>query len=233
MEHNKLENVGYQNGIPLKNKKADSRLNTRVRLGLRMDGNGLKLDRWSSQLFDCLDPWPNGFCAFCTPCVSLAHFTARMGYLNCYTMLLLQTLLYGGLYTCLYFFLASTEVITITKERHVEKYPNSTFYAPYYTIDVNSDYLLYAMIPMVCIAWSITYLRVQFRQHLSIPGVLSEDCIYACCCPFCTIAQMAHHAQSYEKHSCSLFPPPTLPGYTLNTNSVNEEPNSNLNQPLL
>jgi Cys-rich protein (TIGR01571 family) len=52
------------------------------------------------------------------------------------------------------------------------------------------------------VAWLIYFyfifkLRIDFRQAFQIPGSPAEDCLTACCCGCCVIAQMLRHVTPY------------------------------------
>ncbi|KDO29823.1 hypothetical protein SPRG_19709 [Saprolegnia parasitica CBS 223.65] len=60
----------------------------------------------------------------------------------------------------------------------------------------------------------IWVIRNNVRRVFQIRGNACEDCLYACCCSCCTIAQMATHTDAYIKGAfCSFSPKNTLPGY--------------------
>lgn len=71
----------------------------------------------------------------------------------------------------------------------------------------------FAGIGYLLLALWIMQTRGKIRERFHINGGTCDDYCAACCCPCCTLAQMATHVKSYKPGSCEFGAPDTLPAY--------------------
>ncbi|OQR99403.1 ankyrin 2,3/unc44 [Thraustotheca clavata] len=163
-----------------------------------VDQNGLIVGKWKSDICGCCnDLIPNCCMVYWCPCVSLAQILHRVGLYTYTNALVVLLVLFGGF-----------ELTAILAK-------NFTVYVcGYYTCAYSFSFwsFISSIFCIGCVA-VVMYARMRIRGMFQIPGNACEDCLCACFCSCCAIAQMATQTDSYTPSQCDFAAKDTLPGY--------------------
>ncbi|EQC30430.1 hypothetical protein SDRG_12004 [Saprolegnia diclina VS20] len=166
-----------------------------------VDMNGLLLGRWKTDIFGCFtDLVPNCLMATCCPCISLAQVLHRLGLYSFSSTLIAFGILYAT-------YLVATMLSSSVHQACVYDGIVVTCTASWNPWPAVSLFLA------VCMRGLLMHTRTRVRGLFQIPGSAIEDCLCACFCSCCMLAQLATHTDAYTAAQCEFGPKDTLPGY--------------------
>ncbi|TMW62054.1 hypothetical protein Poli38472_009547 [Pythium oligandrum] len=168
--------------------------------------DAIKYGEWEVGFFECFhDLVPNCCMAWCLPCVSIAQISSRIG-THRFATALLFTILLNIVMSAIFFVDLFAPVDEEDGYDYDDRKLTQLSTLKYVTGSISvAAFLVYSVL--------VSDLRNNVRTRFNIPGNSCVDCLMACCCSCCTIAQMATHVKSYKPGSCEFGPPDTLQGF--------------------
>ena len=150
---------------------------------------------WKYGAFDCCNEcYPRTMIAWWLPCISLGQISHRVG---------VASFTFVATFFGLFFAIECFFDINVF-------YANATGRVLIRSKIVYKYYNIITLVVAVAFALFIWHLRNHIRQRYNIEGSACSDCLLACCCQCCALAQMASQVDLYESGECALGPPDQL-----------------------
>lgn len=160
---------------------------------------------WRTMAFDCLNfVIPNCCLSFWLPCITFSQINSRMAMLPYPVSLLFSFGAWAGI-------IAGIVMWALRDCYWTDVFATNTIVYTYYVCDydaVNDVGIVLVWVALATLIGLLCWQRSYVRHRLELPAEPFLDSLFAACCSWCSLAQLASQVGAFRKDECSLSAPP-------------------------